>query len=154
MNSTRRKLTNSTRNTTVTLLQGNGTVERGNASVTLMLRLIPSVRSATNKECWWRSKRCITKYPCQKAVHMTERTSYPFASLVTVRFMQREVTVGTEERVIHMNDGRDSRWQNIFILFSSDGRDSHFAKGRGRSNLCGSNSRATVPPLRVYFLRF
>ena len=62
---------------------------------------------------------------------MTERTSYPFASLVTVRFMQREVTVGTEERVIHMNDGRDSRWQNIFILFSSDGRDSHFAKGRG-----------------------
>ena len=84
---------------------------------------------------------------------MTERTSYPFASLVTVRFMQREVTVGTEERVIHMNDGCDSRLQNIFILFSSDGRDSHFAKGRGRSNLYGLIVRATVPPLRVYFLR-
>ena len=85
---------------------------------------------------------------------MTERTLYPFASLVTVRFMQREVTVGTEERVIHMNDGRDSRLQNIFILFSSDGRDSHFAKGRGQSNLYGLIVRATVPPLRVYFLRF
>ena len=84
---------------------------------------------------------------------MTERTLYPFASLVTVRFMQREVTVGTEERVIHMNDGRDSRLQNIFILFSSDGRDSHFAKGRGRANLYSSIVRATVPPLRVYFLR-
>ena len=69
---------------------------------------------------------------------MTEQTSYPFASLVTVRFMQREVTVGMEERVIHMNDGRDS----------------HFAKGRGRSNPYGSFVRATVPPLRVYFLRF
>ena len=68
---------------------------------------------------------------------MTERTSYPFASLVTVRFMQREVTVGTEERVIHMNDGRDSRLQNFFNYFFYDGRDGHFAKGRGRSNLYG-----------------
>ena len=85
---------------------------------------------------------------------MTEQTSSLCARLVTVRFMQREVTVGTEERVIHMNDGCDSRLQNIFILFSSDGRDSHFAKGRGRSNPYGSFVRATVPPLRVYFLRF
>lgn len=51
-------------------------------------------------------KKYITRYLCQKVVHMTERTSYPFASLVTVRFMQREVTVGTEERVIHTSDGR------------------------------------------------
>lgn len=84
---------------------------------------------------------------------MTERTSYHFASLVTVRFMQREVTVGTEERVIHMNDGRDSRLKNFFNYFCYDGRDSHFAKGRGRSNLYGLIVRATVPPLRVYFLR-
>ena len=137
MNSTRRKLTNSTRNTTVTLLQGNGMVERGNASVTVMLRLIPSVRSAMNRECWWRLKRCITKYPCQKVVHMTEQTSYPFASLVTVRFMQREVTVGTEERVIHMNDGRDSQLHKLLKIFCSDGCDSHFTKGRGGSNLYG-----------------
>ena len=67
--------------------------------------------------------------------------------------MQREVTVGTEERMNLMSDGRDSRLQNIFILFSSDGRDSHFAKGRGRSTLSGLIVRATVPPLRVYFLR-
>lgn len=85
---------------------------------------------------------------------MTERTSSLCVSLVTQESTQREVTVGTEERVIHMNDGRDSRLQNIFILFSSDGRDSHFAKGRGRSNLYSSIVRATVPPLRVYFLRF
>ena len=31
--------------------------------------------------------------------------------------MQREVTDGTEERVIRMNDGYDSRLQNFFILF-------------------------------------
>ena len=69
---------------------------------------------------------------------MTERTSSLCVSHAMQGFMQREVTVGTEERVIHMNDGRDS----------------HFAKGRGRSNLYGSFVRATVPPLRVYFLRF
>lgn len=85
---------------------------------------------------------------------MTERTSYLFASPVTQRFMQREVTVGTEERVIHMNDGRGSRLQNLFNYFCNDSRDGHFAKGRGRSNLYGSFVRATVPPLRVYFLRF
>ena len=84
---------------------------------------------------------------------MTERTSSLCASLVTQESTQREVTVGTEERVIHMNDGRDSRWQNIFILFSSDGRDSHFAKGRGRSNLYGLIVRATVPPLHAQKLR-
>ena len=72
---------------------------------------------------------------------MTERTSSLCVSHAMQGFMQREVTVGTEERVINMNDGRDSR-------------DSHFAKGRGRSNLYGSFVRATVPPLRVYFLRF
>ena len=77
---------------------------------------------------------------------MTERTSSLCVSLVTQESTQREVTVGTEERVIHMNDGRDSRLQNIFILFSSDGRDSRFAKGRGRSNLYGLIVRATVPP--------
>ena len=85
---------------------------------------------------------------------MTEQTSYPFASLVTVRFMQREVTVGMEERMNLMSDGRDSRLQNYFIYFYSDSRDCHFAKGRGGSNLYGSFVRATVPPLRVYFLRF
>ena len=85
---------------------------------------------------------------------MTEQTSYPFVSLVTVRFMQREVTVGTEERVIHMNDGRDSRLQNFSIYFCDDGRDSHFAKGRGRSNLYGLIVRATVPPLHAHKLRF
>ena len=85
---------------------------------------------------------------------MTGTTLYLCASPAMQGYTQREVTVGTEERVIHMNDGRDSRLQNIFILFSSDGRDSHFAKGRGRSNLYGSFVRATVPPLRVYFLRF
>ena len=85
---------------------------------------------------------------------MTEQTSLAFASLVTVRFMQREVTVGTEEKVILMSDGHDSQLQNFSNYFCYDGRDSHFAKGRGRSNLYGSFVRATVPPLRVYFLRF
>ena len=84
---------------------------------------------------------------------MTEQTSLAFASLVTVRFMQREVTVGTEERMNLMSDGRDSRLQNYFIYFCSDSRDGHFAKGRGGSNLCGQSHRATVPPLRVYYLR-
>ena len=84
---------------------------------------------------------------------MTERTSSACVSLVTVRFMQREVTDGTEERAIRMNDGHDSRLQNFFIFICNDGHDSHFAKGRGRSNLYGSFVRATVPPLRVYFLR-
>ena len=37
---------------------------------------------------------------------MTERTSSLCASLVTQESTQREVTVGTEERVIHTSDGR------------------------------------------------
>ena len=85
---------------------------------------------------------------------MTERTSSLCASLVTQESTQREVTVGTEERMNLMSDGRDSRLQNYFIYFCSDSRDGHFAKGRGRSNLYSSIVRATVPPLRVYFLRF
>ena len=85
---------------------------------------------------------------------MTERTLLVSASLVTQGFMQREVTVGTEERMNLMSDGRGSRLQNYFIYFYSDSRDGHFAKGRGGSNLYGSFVRATVPPLRVYFLRF
>lgn len=85
---------------------------------------------------------------------MTERTSSLCVSHAMQGFMQREVTVGTEERVIHMNDGRGSRLQNLFNYFCSDSRDGHFAKGRGKSNLYRSFVRATVPPLRVYFLRF
>ena len=85
---------------------------------------------------------------------MTEQTSLAFASLVTVRFMQREVTVGTEEKVILTSNGHGSQLQNFSNDFCYDGRDSHVAKGRGRSNLYGSFVRATVPPLRVYFLRF
>lgn len=83
---------------------------------------------------------------------MTERTSSACARAVTHGFMQREVTDGTEERVIRMNDGHDSRLQNFFIC--NDGHDSHFTKGRGGQNRYGSFVRATVPPLRVYFLRF
>lgn len=85
---------------------------------------------------------------------MTERTSSLCVSHAMQGFMQREVTVGTEERMNLMSDGRDSRLQNYFIYFCSDSRDGHFAKGRGGSNLCGQSHRATVPPLRVYFLRF
>lgn len=37
----------------------------------------------------------------------------------------------------------------------SDSRDGHFRKkGRGGQNPCGKTYRTTVPPLRVYFLRF
>lgn len=85
---------------------------------------------------------------------MTEQTSLVFASHVTQESMPSGETDGTEEKVIHMNDGRGSRLQNLFNYFCSDSRDGHFAKGRGRSNLCGQSRRATVPPLRVYFLRF
>ena len=85
---------------------------------------------------------------------MTERTLLVSASLVTQGFMQREVTDGTEERVIHMNDGRDGQLHNLLNIFCSDGCDSHFTKGRGGQNLCDKKDRATVPPLRVYFLRF
>ena len=80
---------------------------------------------------------------------MTERTSSLCASLVTQESTQREVTVGTEERMNLMSDGRDSRLQNYIIFFCSDSRDGHFVKGRGGSNLCGQSRRATVPPLRV-----
>lgn len=85
---------------------------------------------------------------------MTERTSSLCVSHAMQEYTQREVTVGMEERMNLMSDGRDSRLQNYFIYFCSDSRDSHFVKGRGRSNLYGSFVRATVPPLRVYFLRF
>lgn len=85
---------------------------------------------------------------------MTERTSSACARAVTHGFMQREVTDSTEERVIRMNDGHDSRLQNFFIFICNDGHDSHFTKGRGGQNRYGSFVRATVPPLRVYFLRF
>ena len=84
---------------------------------------------------------------------MTERTSSLCVSHAMQGFMQREVTVGTEERVIRMNDGHDSRLQNFFIFICNDGHDSHFTKGRGGQNRYGSFVRATVPPLRVYFLR-
>lgn len=85
---------------------------------------------------------------------MIERTSSLCASLVTQESTQREVIVGTEERVIHTNDGYDSRLQNFFIFICNDGHDSHFTKGRGGQNRYGSFVRVTVPPLRVYFLRF
>ena len=85
---------------------------------------------------------------------MTERTSSLCVSHAMQGFMQREVTVGMGERMNLMSDGHDSRLHNFFNLFCNDSRDGHFAKGRGGSNLCGQSRRATVPPLRVYFLRF
>ena len=84
---------------------------------------------------------------------MTGTTSSLCASHATQGYTQREVTDGMEERVIHMNDGHDSQLKNFSNYFCYDGRDSHFAKGRARSNPYGSFVRATVPPLRVYFLR-
>ena len=65
---------------------------------------------------------------------MTDPTLSLYAGRATHGSMQREVTDGTEERVIRMNDGRAS----------------HFAKGRGSANLCGQSHRATVPPLRAH----
>ena len=44
-------------------------------------------------------------------------------------------------------------YKNILLYFSGDGHDSHFQKGRGGQNRHGCDHRATVPPLRVYFLR-
>lgn len=85
---------------------------------------------------------------------MTERTSSACARAVTHGFMQREVTDSTEERVIRMNDGHDSRLQNFFIFICNDGHDSHFTKGRGGQNRYGSFVRATVPPLHAHNLRF
>lgn len=81
---------------------------RGNASVTAMLRHIPSVSCATRKECLSRSKRYTTRFLCRKVEHMTGAISSLCASPVTQGYTQREVTDGMEERVIHTNDGRAS----------------------------------------------
>ena len=48
---------------------------------------------------------------------MTERTSSLCVSHAMQGFMQREVTVGMEERMNLMSDGRDSRLQNFFNYF-------------------------------------
>ena len=45
---------------------------------------------------------------------MTERTSSLCVSHDMQGFMQREVTVGMEERMNLMSDGRDSRLHNFF----------------------------------------
>ena len=84
----------------------------------------------------WR--KYTTSYPYEKVVRMTETTLSLCVRRVTQGSMQTEETVGTEGRVIRM----------------SDGRDTHFRNGRGGSNLYTKGFRATVPPLRVYFLRF
>lgn len=45
------------------------------------------------------------------------------------------------------------KYKNISLYFFCDGHDCHFQKGRGGSKSCGKKHMATVPPLRVYFLR-
>lgn len=92
----------------VILQQGNDMDVRGNASVTAMLRHTPSVSCALKREYLFLLKRFITSFLCQKVEHMTGATLSLCVSRATHGFMQREVTDGTEERVIHTNDGRDS----------------------------------------------
>ena len=91
------------------LLQGNDTDVRGNASVTAMLRHIRSVSCAMRRECLSLLKRFTTRFLCRKVELMTGPILSLCASRATHGFMQREVTDGTEERVIRMNDGRASQ---------------------------------------------
>ena len=94
VSNTRRKRTSVTRSTTVTRQRGDGTEERGNASVTAMLRPTPSVRSVTRRECWYLLKRYTTSYRCPRVEHMTGTTSWLCVRVVTQGSMQREETDG------------------------------------------------------------
>ena len=95
VSNTRRKRTSVTRSTTVTPLRGDGMEERGNASVTAMLRPTPSVRSVTRRECWYLLKRYTTSYRCPRVEHMTGITWWLFVRVVTQGSMPSEETGGT-----------------------------------------------------------
>ena len=92
---TRRKRPNVTRSTTVTRQRGDGTEERGNASVTATQRPTHSVRSVTRKECWYPLKRYTTSYHCPRVEHMTGITSWLCVRVVTQGSMPSEETDGT-----------------------------------------------------------
>lgn len=67
-------------------------------------------------------------------------------------------TVGTDERESLMSDGRGGRCRNysekVLKMSVVTVMRVISLKGRGWSNLCVGTIRTTVPPLRVYFLRF
>ena len=94
VSNTRRKRTSVTRSTTVTRLRGDGTEERGNASVTATQRHTPSVRSATRRECWYPLKRYTTSYRCPRVEHMAGITSWLFVRVATQGSMPSEETDG------------------------------------------------------------
>ena len=112
---TRRKRTSVTRSTTVTLLRGDGTEERGNASVTATQRPTPSVRSVTRRECWYPLKRYTTSYRCPRVEHMTGITSWLFVRAATQGSMQREETDGIKIKMLIETLSLNHR-ESIFIL--------------------------------------
>ena len=92
--------------------------ERGNASVTAMLRHTASVSCATRRACLPGLRKSITRFPCQKVVRMIGTTLFLCASHAMQGFMQREVTDGTEERVTRMSKDETYRYftENQFLL--------------------------------------
>lgn len=85
---------------------------------------------------------------------MTGQTLLVFVSPATQGFMQSEETGGTEGRVIRMSDSRDSHYKTfLFLIFVVTVLMVILQRVGGESNLCEKSHRATVPPLRVYFLR-
>lgn len=100
VSNTRRKRTSVTRSTTVTRQRGDGTEERGNASVTATQRPTPSVRSVTRRECWYLLKRYTTSYRCPRVEHMTGITSWLCVRVVTQGSMQREETDGIKIKML------------------------------------------------------
>ena len=115
VSNTRRKRTSVTRSTTVTRQRGDGTEERGNASVTATQRPTPSVRSATRRECWYPLKRYTTSYHCPRVEHMTGITSWLCVRVVTQGSMQREETDGIKIKMLIETLSLNHR-ESIFIL--------------------------------------
>ena len=84
---------------------------------------------------------------------MTGATSSLCASRVTQGYTQREVTDGMDEGVIRMNKSEHPFVISPRIDFSPPDGKFIVKRGRGGQNRHGCDHRATVPPLRVYFLR-
>ena len=122
----------------VTLQQRKDMAEHGNVSVILMLRHILGARFVFQKEYWLMLKKFIIRFLWQKVVHTTVVILSVCVSHATHEFMQREVTDGMGEEVIHTSDGN----RGVFVM------------PRPGLNLYGEPRRGTVPPLRVKKLRF
>ena len=125
VSNTRRRRTSVTRSMTVTRLRGDGTEERGNASVTATQRPIHSVRSATRRECWYPLKRYTTSYRCPRVEHMTGITSWLCVRVATQGSMPSEETDGT---IIMMIEPPIVKSPRIDFYFSME---NYLARGVG-----------------------